>query len=186
MNKAAASVWPLKVTYRLEDAQGHTDALVVDVANPQSAGLSDGAPWLKVDLRRDVTGADAKVQRGLISLMQMTAGAAQAMPVLPAKGVALQVVVPTLELDVWQALGKSFQAERQGACLGRRGGGYVPDSMLIKTGTLSYQQRHLRDVSATVAHPAQGFGARNWMRGRSVGKLSGCLTLLPVRAGSAG
>lgn len=182
LNKAAASVWPLKVTYRLDDAQGHTDALVVDVANPQSTGLSDGAPWLKVDLRRDVTGVDAKVQRGLISLMQMTAGAAQAMPVLPAKGVALQVVVPTLELDVWQALGKSFQAESGGHAPADAAGGYVPDSMLIKTGTLSYQQRHLRDVSATVAHPAPGV----WRAQLDARQISGQIEWLPDTAAGAG
>ncbi|HEX5310274.1 YhdP family protein [Aquabacterium sp.] len=177
LNKAASSVWPLKVTYRLDDAQGHNDALVVDVANPQAPGMSEGAPWLKVDLRRDVTGAEAKVRRGLISLMQLSAGAAQAVPVLPAKGVSLQVVVPALDLDAWQAVGKSFQLGGEGASA-ESSSGYVPDTISVTTGTLAYQQRTLRDVSATVAHPAAGV----WRAQLDARQISGQIEWLPDTA----
>lgn len=157
LNKAADSVWPLKVTYRLDDAQGHTDALIVDLANPQMPGVSEGAPWLKTDLRRDVTGADARVLRGAISLNQLGQGSAVAMPVLPAKGVSLQVALHTLDLDAWQTVGKAFQpAGGDSRAADSGSGGYVPDTMTIKAKTVLYQQRSLRDVSATVAHPLPG------------------------------
>ncbi|HET6787909.1 MAG TPA: hypothetical protein VFH49_08110, partial [Aquabacterium sp.] len=144
------------MTYRNEDAKGQSDALVVDLANPQMPGLSDGAPWLKVDLRRDVTGPEARVSRGAISLIQMGQGVAVAMPTLPAKGVSLQVAMPTLDLDAWQGLRKVFQPEGAESRAGDAGNTYVPDTMSIQASTVLYQQRTLRDVSATVAHPAEG------------------------------
>ncbi len=156
LNKAADSVWPLKVTYRNEDAKAQTDALMVDLANPQMTGLSDGAPWLKVDLRRDVSGPEARVSRGAISLIQMGQGVAVAMPTLPAKGVSLQVAMPTLDLDAWQGLRKVFQSEGAESRTGEAGSSYVPDTMSIQATAVLYQQRTLRDVSATVAHPAEG------------------------------
>lgn len=162
LNKAADKAWPLKVTYRLDDAQGQTDALVVDLGNPQTPGLADAAPWLKVDLRRDVTGAEAKVLRGALSLMQFGQGVAVAMPVLPAKGVALQAAMPVLDLDAWQALRPVFQpastpgdakADAKGSDLDSA---YLPDTLTVKAGTVLYQQRTLRDVSVTLAHPSPG------------------------------
>ncbi|MGE5452589.1 MAG: YhdP family protein [Acidobacteriota bacterium] len=156
LNKAADSVWPLKVSYRNEDAQGHTDALMVDLANPQTPGLPDGAPWLKVDLRRDVTGAETRVLRGAISLIQMGPGVVAAMPTLPAKGVSLQVAMPTLDLDAWQGLRKVFHAQDAETPSSEASNSYVPDTMAIQAGTVQYQQRTLKDVSATVAHPGEG------------------------------
>lgn len=156
MNKTADSVWPLKVTYRNEDTQGQTDALTVELANPQMSGLSEGAPWLKVDLRRDVTGPEARVSRGAISLIQLGQGVAVAMPTLPAKGVSLQVAMPTLDLDAWQSLRKVFMPEGTQARSSGAGSTYVPDSISIQASTVLYQQRTLKDVSATVAHPAEG------------------------------
>lgn len=158
LNKPADKAWPLRVTYRLDDAQGQTDALVVDVANPQTPGLQEAAPWLKVDLRRDVSGTEAKVMRGTISLMQFgQGGSAMAMPVLPAKGIALQVAMPVLDLDAWQTMRHVFQPtsnlESKSATMD---GAYLPDTVTVKAGTVLYQQRTLRDVSATLAHPAPG------------------------------
>lgn len=157
LNKEADSVWPLKVTYRLDDLRGQTDAVIVDIANPQFAGRAEGAPWFKLDMRRDVTGLDAKVIRGSISLMQWSGGGVVAAPAMPAKGVSLQVTVPTLDLDAWRTLGQSVSDDdaTAGASVDPVGG-YMPDTVLVKAGSVVYDQRTLKDVSATLAHPSAG------------------------------
>ncbi|HET8871462.1 MAG TPA: DUF3971 domain-containing protein, partial [Aquabacterium sp.] len=157
MNKSAESSWPLKVQYHLDDLRGQTDAVIVDVANPQFAGRSDGAPWFKLDLRRDVSGLDARVTRGLISLIQWNGGGAVAAPAMPAKGVALQVNVPALDLDSWRTLGRTMDDDQGPAGNATEStGGYMPDTVQVKAGSITYEQRTLRDVSATLAQPSAG------------------------------
>ena len=165
LNKQAQSNWPIKVLYRQDDAQGNNDTIVVDLGNPQSLQMTSVAvPWLRVDLRRDISGEQAKALRGAMSLIQPGMGGAVGVPPLPPKGVAAQVVVPSIDLDAWQGvlqLFKSPDASRlatTGSAASANGAdateSYVPESLTIKTGALMYQQRTLKDLSATLAHPA--------------------------------
>lgn len=154
LNKSADVAWPLRVAYRLDDAAGHTDALIVDVANPQMPEVADGAPWVKVDLRRDVTGAEAQLMRGIVSVAQMGPGVAAGMPVLPGRGLAIQMVVPQLDLDAWKSWGQSLQDSHESASSSLAAG--LPSLITVKSPLVSYQQRTLHDVAATVAQPEQG------------------------------
>jgi len=163
LNKPAQATWPIKITHRLEDALGHSDAIVVDLGNPQTAQATSATmPWLRVDLRRDTRGELAKVTRGAINLVQSGAGGHTAMLSLPTKGVAAQAVLPALDLDAWLStarLFKSLETTQGGAgadAVTQATESYLPDSLSVKTGALTFQQRVLKDVSGVVAHPAPG------------------------------
>jgi uncharacterized protein (TIGR02099 family) len=166
LNKPASSTWPIKVLYRQDDAQGRGDTIMVDLGNPQNLSATALAmPWLRVDLRRDTTGEQARASRGSFSLIQAGVGGATGVPPLPPKGIAAQVAVPTIDLDAWQGVLHVFKPpEASGAAPGATRGAptaaadatesYLPDSLSIKAGAVMYQQRTLKDVSATLAHPA--------------------------------
>ncbi len=184
LGKPAQAVWPLKVTHRLDDATGQRDALVVDLGNPQSLQMSTLAvPWLRVDFRRDTSGEQARVTRGAISLIQAAATGAAPTGVLPmpAKGVAAQVVVPALELDGWLAVARGFHAPDtvpRNNSSKDPAESYLPDSITVKTGALSYQQRTLNDVSGTLAHPAPGV----WRAQIDARQVAGSLEWVPETA----
>lgn len=166
LNKPAQAVWPLKVTHRQEDPQGNSDAIIVDLGNPQSLQAGQGAvPWLRVDLRRDTSGEQARVTRGAISVIQAGgAGLSEATGVLslPAKGMSAQVVVPSMDLDAWSSVANLIRQPDAARGAARIASGsdasetYLPDSVSIKAGALSIQQRTLKDVSGSLAHPAPG------------------------------
>ena len=155
LNKSAQAIWPIKVTHRQDDAQGRSDAITVDLGNPQAGQIaSANLPWLLVDLRRDTSGDLTKVTRGAINLIQSVAGGATAMMPLPSKGVAAQAVVPVLDLDAWSAVARLFRSDASAGVSADPVESYLPDSLSIKTGALTIQQRTLKDVSGTLAHPA--------------------------------
>lgn len=159
LNKSAAAVWPITVTHRLDDAAGQRDALLIDLGNPQAMQMSSGSiPWLRVDYRRDVSGETSRVTRGAISLIQAAAGGPTGLLALPSKGVAAQVVVPSLDLDAWRTVARGLipsDAPRSAAS-SDAADTYVPDTLSLKANALTLQQRALQDVSATVAHPGPG------------------------------
>ena len=154
LTKPAAAVWPLTVTYRTEGERGQQDLIQVDVGNPQALAMTPAAlPRVRVDLRRDVSGAHARVTQGLISLVQAGPGQSAALPALPARGVAAQWSSPTLDLDAWMKLADTFRGPAGGASPSDLGDG-LPETVSIQTGALTFRQRTLKDVSATLAHPA--------------------------------
>lgn len=197
LNKPAQAVWPLKVTQRQEDAQGLSDAIIVELGGPETAssalasplaqqGVDAAMPWLRVDLRRD-TGADqARVQRGAISLIQQS-GVADATGVLslPLRGVSAQVVVPAVDLDAWSsvlALFKRKQPEVAGkpstSAASDVTESYLPDSVSMKTGALTFQQRTLKDVSGSLAHPSPGV----WRVQLDAQQVAGLIEWVPEKA----
>lgn len=154
LSKRADAVWPLMLTHRGDDPKGLSDALLVELGAAQSANAA-GMPWLRADYRRDVSGAQPKVTRGALSLVQSTAGAgAIAVPTLPPKGVVAQVAVPSLDLDAWQGMARVVRSPSTDAV--DPGEDYLPDTLSLRTAALNYQQRNLRDVVATLAHPNPG------------------------------
>ncbi len=163
LNKPAQASWPLKVIHRQEDPQGLSDALLVDLGNPQALQMTATAiPWLRVDLRRDTSGEQARVTRGAISLVQAGMPEATGLLPLPAKGVSAQAVVPALDLDAWSTVVGLFRQPDNGRSAPGNGNAvdpsetYLPDSVSVKAGALTFQQRTLKDVSGTLAHPSPG------------------------------
>ncbi|MDI1259319.1 YhdP family protein [Aquabacterium sp.] len=154
LNKSAESIWPLTMIHRSDDPSGLSDALLVELGAAQSANAA-GSPWLRADFRRDVKGDQAKVTRGALSLVQSTAGGgAIAVPALPPKGVVAQVTVPTLDLDAWQGLARVVRSPSSDSV--GPGEDYLPDTLSLRAGVLNYQQRNLRNVDVTLAHPNPG------------------------------
>ncbi len=156
LTKPAAAVWPLTVTYRTEGERGQQDLIQVDVGNPQALAMTPAAlPRVRVDLRRDVSAAEA---RGHAGAHQPGAGLARA-------GGSHAALART-----WggRTLVESHPGPGRVAEGGRRlpwpvgGGGAsqsdlgdgAPETVSIQTGALTFRQRTLKDVSATLAHPA--------------------------------
>lgn len=163
LNKAANQPWPLKVAYRIEDEAGNHDAIQVDLGNPAQAQMTSASmPWLRVDLRRDVRGEWARVQRGLMQLSLPAQGPGASPMPLPAKGVAAQVNTPSLDLKAWQDVLDAMTAPASGGSQPRPSTAesqaadesLIPETIQVQTAALSWQQRTLRNVSATVQHPA--------------------------------
>lgn len=163
LNKAASQPWPLKVSYRIEDEAGHHDAIQVDLGNPAQAQLTSASmPWLRVDLRRDVRSEWARVQRGLMQLSLPAQGPAAAPMPLPAKGVVAQVNTPSLDLQAWQGVLDAMTAPIHASGLVRPSTAesqaadesLIPETIHVQTAAANWQQRTLRNVSATVQHPS--------------------------------
>lgn len=168
LNKPAQATWPLKVTHRVDDPQGLSDAILVELGSPPP--LASSSPWLKVDLRRDLSTHLARLSRGVVNLVHATAGlpAPLALPLtLPLKGLAVQLQVPTLDGDAWLAAGRGMSTSTvtsvapgntatPPASASEGLDSYQPDTVVLKAGAVSYQGRTLKDVNATVAHPGPG------------------------------
>lgn len=208
LNKPASSAWPFKLTYRLEDDEGHSDAVLVDLGNPQVAQItSTTLPWLRVDLRRDTRTDVSRLQRGVVNLVQPGLAGATALQALPAKGMAVQVVSGPLDVDAWrEALsvvfdlpppvgiantGSSANTRNVRAGAGRTAASaaeasaddsYVPDTIAITSSALSWRQRTLKDMSLTVGHPGPGV----WRAQVESPQLAGQIEWLPDRSPVAG
>jgi uncharacterized protein (TIGR02099 family) len=160
LNKPASQPWPLRVSYRLEDEAGLLDAIQVDVGHPAQAQITSASlPWLRVDLRRDVRGEWARVQRGLMQLSLPAQALGVAPMPLPAKGVAAQVNVPAIDLKAWQAVLDAFLEPAAGAPAPSAESRAADESMIpevvqIQSPKVSWGPRSLTQVSATVRHPA--------------------------------
>lgn len=179
LNKRADTLWPLSLTHRGDDPQGLGDALLVELGSAQSVGAS-AMPWLRADYRRDVSGDVAKVTRGALSLVQSGTGGAIAVPALPPKGVVAQVTVPSLDLDAWQGLARVVRSPASGSA--DAGEDYLPEFVNLRTSVLNYQQRSLREVSATLAHPTPGV----WRAQIESAQLAGQIELRPETSPLAG
>lgn len=183
--KPAVAVWPLAVTYRTEGDQGLQDAILVDIGNPQALAMTPAAlPRLRVDLRRDVSATKARVTRGFVSLVQAPPGQAVALPSLPAQGVAAHWQSPAIDLDAWLNVASSFQASQPRA----KDGGVsdlLPGTMSIQTPALTLRQRTLKDVSATLAHPAKDVWRLQLSADQVAGQLEWAPEKAPLAAGPA-
>ena len=200
LNKPAQAAWPFKLTYRLEDDDGHSDAVLVDLGNPQVAQITSSTlPWLRVDLRRDTRTETSRLQRGMVNLVQPGLAGATALQPLPAKGMAVQVASGPLDVDAWrEALTTVFDLAPSPAARGGKGAAlrtgnaasadtsaddsYVPDTIAISSSALNWRQRTLKDISLTVAHPGPGI----WRAQVESPQLAGQVEWLPDRTPVAG
>jgi uncharacterized protein (TIGR02099 family) len=204
LNKSAQAAWPLKLTYRLEDDEGHADAVMVDLGSPQvTQATSATLPWLRVDLRRDTRGDTARLQRGVVNLVQPGLGGATALQGLPSKGMTVQVVAGALDLEAWQEaltavldLAPALSSGKGARPSGARPAGtqaldpqvddsFVPDTIAISSTALSWRQRTLKDVSATVAHPASGVWRTQVESAQLAGQVEWLLDRSPASGGSS-
>lgn len=154
LQKDATASWPLKIVHRSDDAEGHTDTLLVDLQGPVMA---------RAEYRRNLQGPQPVVSRGALSLT--AAGSPVATPI-PPEGVAAQVVLPVLDVDAWQLLASQIKAPGPSTASATATTTataatppteqYMPDSLTLKVGSLTWQQRTLKDVAVTLAHPAPG------------------------------
>lgn len=184
LNKRAETAWPLTLTHRSDDPQGLSDAILVELGAAQSANAS-GSPWLRAEYRRDVRGDTAKVTRGALSLVQSTAGdAAIAVPVLPPKGVVAQVTVPALDVDAWQGLAQVVRSPASDSI--GPGEDYLPDTLSLRAGVLTYQQRNLRKVDVTLAHPNPGVWRAQVESEQLAGQIEMRPETAPLATGPAG
>ncbi|RZK99382.1 MAG: AsmA family protein, partial [Rubrivivax sp.] len=184
LNKRADTVWPLVLTHRGDDPKGLSDALLVELGSAPSA-TATGMPWLRAEYRRDVSGEAPKVTRGVLSLVQSTAGGgAIAVPALPPKGVVAQVAVPSLDLDAWQGMARVVRSPATDAT--GPGEDYLPDTLSLRTAVLNYQQRNLRQVSATLAHPDPGVWRAQIDSEQLVGQIEMRPETAPLASGPAG
>jgi uncharacterized protein (TIGR02099 family) len=198
--KPAQATWPFKLTYRLEDDEGHSDAVQVDLGNPQLAQQTPpGAlPGLRVDLRRDTRSEASRLQRGVVNLVLPGLGAATALQPLPAKGMAVQVVSGPLDVEAWrEALTAVFDlggptATRGGKALAPRAAAvippdasaddsYVPYTIAIHSTALSWRQRTVKDIAVNVVHLAPG----TWRAQVESPQLAGQIDWLPDRTQAA-
>ncbi|MFT3857415.1 MAG: AsmA-like C-terminal region-containing protein [Aquabacterium sp.] len=196
LNKPAASTWPIKVVHRQEDAQGRSDSIVVDLGNPQALQMTPAAmPWLRVDLRRDTSGDEAKVSRGTISLIQAGMSGVAGVPALPTRGVTAMAALPSLDVDPWLAALKQFKAAddapgpsspASSAPASDAAESYVPESLNIRAGSLVFQQRTLKDVALTLAHPSPGVWRAQIESPQVAGLVEWLPESAPVAGGSAG
>ena len=160
LNKRADAAWPLKLVHRVDEGDGKTDTVLLDLAGPAT---------LKAELHRALDGNNLPtVQRGMASLTQ--GGTAPAPLPLPAEGMTARVVLPQLDLDAWLALVDQLKADgspstpptappapstnASTAAASEALDSYLPDTLTVKAGTLQLRQRTLKDVALTVAHPA--------------------------------
>ncbi len=160
LRKDAAASWPLKVIHRSDDPQGHADTMQLEL---------NGDVMLRADYRRKLNGARPVIERGAVSLMAAGApgSGAAALP-LPPEGVSAQVLLPVLDIDAWQQLANQIKAEARisaapptteaasNTAEPSAAEGYLPSALTLKVGSLSWNQRTLKDVAATLAHPGPG------------------------------
>lgn len=192
LDKAGNQAWPLKVSYRIEDEAGHHDAIQVELGNPVQAQMTSATmPWLRVDLRRDVRGEWARVQRGLMQLSLPAQGPGVTPMPMPTRGVAAQVNAPSLDLKAWQGVldamtapsvpARPVTAESQAA-----DESLIPEVIQVQTAALSWQQRTLRNVNATVQHPAPNVWKVQLESVQAAGQVDWLPERIPAAGGSHG
>jgi len=149
LNKAPATSWPLKVTYRPDDAQWQRDAISVELGQ---ATLT--TPQLQVELRRDVSAAHARFLRGGIQLWQGNMAAPSSLT-LPPSGMSAQVLLPLLDVDAWLPVARQLHATASQSTTegGESAEVYLPRAIAVKTALLQFRQRSIKDVTGTLSHP---------------------------------
>jgi uncharacterized protein (TIGR02099 family) len=181
LNKPAQAVWPLKVGHRADDPDALSDAILVELGSPPP--LASISPWMKVDLRRDVSTSNARLTRGSFSLVQPGAGL-PALSGLPARGLTAQVQAGVLDGDAWVAVARQHGlAAARGAASNQAGHAardeaieaYLPDTIVLKAASLSGQGRTLNELSATLLHPSPG----NWRLQMASQQAAGQIDWLP-------
>ncbi len=145
-NKDANTAWPVKVVHRVDEGDGQSDVLSVEMSGPLQ---------FRTELHRDLSGQQARLQRG--SLWLALGGTVTPPLVSNAPGMTAHVNLPTLDLDAWQSWLRQFKdASNPTMGAGNLGAfeSYLPKALSVKLGTINWRQRTLRNVVAEVTHPS--------------------------------
>jgi len=187
LRKDAAAAWPLRIVHRADDAEGTADLLQVDLSGPVQ---------LRADYRREQRDATWQVARGAVSL---TEGGSPPAPLpMPPTGVVGRVNLPVIDVDAWQqvldtarvppqaaaapASGAVTPAPANGAvaAAGANADDYLPNTLSLKAGALTWRQRTLKDVAVTLAHPSPDV----WRAQIESRQLAGQVEIKPDTSGS--
>jgi uncharacterized protein (TIGR02099 family) len=147
LNKEAMALWPLKVVHSMDEGEAKADTLLVDMSGPL---------LLKADIHRDMSGPQAKVQRGSVVLTQ---GGASALPATPnstsppAAGLSAQITLPALDVDAWQTWLSQFSKGLPATQGTDATEAYLPRTLNLKANTLSWRQRTLKNIALEITHP---------------------------------
>jgi uncharacterized protein (TIGR02099 family) len=192
LGKAAAQPMALRVRTVPDDGAMGTDA---PAGMLREALQVDYGGALQAHFVREVSGDSARVVRGAIRIGDARAVAAERVAdplpgdplevlALPASGVAANVAVKRLDVDVWQAA----LARMQGGDGGRTGGtaplvfdasggaGYVPDAIGVRAAEVVFGSRKLANVTAGLT--LQG---ELWRANVSADELDGYVEYRPAR-----
>ena len=159
LNKAADEAWPLKLTHRQDGNDPRFDRLTLELAGPAQ---------VLADYRRDVSGAQAKVRQGVISIVQ---GAGNTSPVGTPDKVTGRMNLPQLDVDAWQQVmdalrvttgngvansaGTSTSALASNTAASADGlDSYLPDTFSLKAGTVTWRQRSFKEVNVSLSRPS--------------------------------
>lgn len=145
-NKDANTAWPVKVLHRVDEGDGQSDLLSIEMSGPLQ---------FRTELHRDLSPPQARLQRG--SLWLALGGTATPPLVSTAPGMTAHVALPSLDLDAWQSWFRQFKdASPPNLVAGNLGTfeSYLPKSLSLKLGTITLRQRTLRNVVAEVTHPS--------------------------------
>jgi uncharacterized protein (TIGR02099 family) len=192
LGKAAAQPMALRVRTVPDDGAMGTDA---PAGMLREALQVDYGGALQAHFVREVSGDSARVVRGAVRVGDARAVAAERVAdplpgdplevlALPASGVAANVAVKRLDVDVWQAA----LARMQGGDGGRTGGtaplvfdasggaGYVPDAIGVRAAEVVFGSRKLANVTAGLT--LQG---ELWRANVSADELDGYVEYRPAR-----
>jgi uncharacterized protein (TIGR02099 family) len=143
LNKEAMALWPLKVVHSADEGEAKTDTLLVEMGGPL---------LLKAEIHRDVSGPQAKLQHGSLLLTQSgTALPTAPATITPPTGMSAQVSLPALDVDAWQTWLTQFSKGPASSTDAMEA--YLPRSLSLKAGTLSWRQRTLKNISVEITHP---------------------------------
>ncbi|WP_445677840.1 YhdP family protein [Roseateles terrae] len=175
LRKTADETWPLRVSIRALNAPAGTlrDELRVE-AGPLAALY-----------QRDVTGENAKVLRGALSL-------GDKLPDLPAQGVLARAALNQLNVDAWQTViptligpttSGTAAAPEPALAAAEADSPYAPTQLAIKAQTLQVSGRTLNRVVAGLTHDAP---ANTWSASIDAEQLSGFVQLRMARPNQPG
>ena len=196
LGKTAAQPMTLRVRTVADDSAPPPDAAAGAL---REALQVDYGGALQAHFVREVSGDSARVVRGAIRVGEARAVSAErvADPLpgdpfellpLPASGVAANVAVKSLDVDVWQAaLSRMHGGDGGRGASGAAplvfdasgGAGYVPDAIAVRAAELVFGSRHLANVTAGLTQQGE-----LWRANVTADELEGYFEYRPARRAS--
>ncbi|MEO5845842.1 MAG: YhdP family protein [Caldimonas sp.] len=198
---AKAAATPLALRFRTAPEDGTTVPADSEAVFREALQVDVGG-GIQAHFVREVSGDTARVVRGAIRIgeARSTTGDRSVEPtpldpiealLLPATGVAANVILKRLDVEAWQAALARVQGD--GAARSSAGGAaplvfdasggtaYVPDTIALRVGELLVGSRRLGNVTAGLSQQAE-----LWRANVSADELEGYLEYRPARRGAAG
>ncbi len=137
LGKSAASALPLRLEW--SGAAGESGAK--PSARSDTIRMTLGRAAQAV-LQRDTSGAEPRLQRGVVAL-----GETDAAPALPAQGLQVQIDTAVLDVDQWSRALQPLLPEPEG--LPATGSPYMPNAVKVQVKQLLWDGRHLDRLNAS-------------------------------------